>query len=505
MSHTGTWVRTKGLLVFGVLALTAGMAQQQPANQQPPTVTPRSQAPGAAQGNADTTQPSDQPTQPDQPMYQQGQPHVDQDANYQAIVPDDRPLTGVQNLTLGSSEASRNMLLFGFNVGETADSNALLQNGSTAWQAVTSVSGNLALQRTTQRNELDLRFSGGGVFYTQQAYQNSAFTNFEISDSMTLNRWNILVSNSVGYFPESPIYNAFPTFGGYNYNPFNYLTNPGNLVPGLTPSQSIYTTQTQRLTYTAAGQVQYGLSPRSSVTASASFGLLQFFDFDFLNGKQLNVTTGYNRNLTAKDTLAVSYSYGRFWYDQSDFYFYSHTVYLSYARRLAGRLALRVYGGPQFVYSKGLSQQDTFGSGGVSLNYQLSRTALGLTYSHGVTGGSGVLVGASTDSVNASANRNLTRLWSGSANISYNRNSNLYAISTVPGVTGLTGTDYSNIGVGGSVSHPLGRAANVFFGYTYQHQTSGTVCTTTNCTNNFNRHLITAGFSWQARPVRLQP
>ena len=77
----------------------------------------------------------------------------------------------------------------------------------------------------------------------------------------------------------------------------------------LTPNQSIYTPLSRQLSNTMGGEIQYGLSPRSSWTVGLTYGGLYYPDQDFGNNHQINVRSGYNRNWTAKDTVSVFYEY----------------------------------------------------------------------------------------------------------------------------------------------------------------------------------------------------
>ena len=70
-----------------------------------------------------------------------------------------------------------------------------------------------------------------------------------------------------------------------------------------------------------------------------------------------------------------------------------------YGKKITGRLALRVFGGPDitnFSVPIGGVTREITGSGGGSLTYAINRGGLSLNYDHGVTGGSGVLVGSET-------------------------------------------------------------------------------------------------------------
>src|SRR5258705_1636725 len=68
------------------------------------------------------------------------------------------------------------------------------------------------------------------------------------------------------------------------------------------------------------------------------------------------------------------------------------------------------------------SSRRVSGSGRGALIYGLERGSVELSYMHGVSGGSGVFTGSDLDQVNATWNRQLSRVWRGSVNFGYARN-----------------------------------------------------------------------------------
>jgi len=135
----------------------------------------------------------------------------------------------------------------------------------------------------------------------------------------------------------------------------------------------------------------------------------------------------------------------------------------------------------------------------VSLTYAFRRGSVALSYSHGVSNGSGLFTGANADLVGATASRQLTRVWNGSLNFGYAKNKQILA------VTGLTLPTFDSWISGAGLSRPLGHTMNFSVGYQAQIQVSNLpLCDTTNCGTNYIQHQIFLAFEWHARPLVLR-
>jgi hypothetical protein len=188
-------------------------------------------------------------------------------------------------------------------------------------------------------------------------------------------------------------------------------------------------------------------------------------------------------------------------------------VHVSYGRRVTGKLAFQIAAGPEYAsFATPITGTGTTGTGtassssahlywslNTSLTYQLKRTGLGLSYTHGVSGGSGVQAGSIADTVSGSATRQLSRTFSGSWNLSYARNNGL----TVNGpglVTANQTFSYwsSNIGL----SHRMGRTLNLGLNYLLQYQNSNSAfCVGPTCATSLVRHQIMFSLGWHDHPI----
>jgi hypothetical protein len=132
------------------------------------------------------------------------------------------------------------------------------------------------------------------------------------------------------------------------------------------------------------------------------------------------------------------------------------------------------------------------------LSYLVPKGSVSANYFHGVTAGSGVFLGATTDQVSGSATRRVSRVWSGEVHGGYARNRNAETAQD------LGNTSYDSFFGGVSAARPLGRNAMFNVGYTaYVERTELSGCTGS-CSASFTTNQISVGVSWHARPFVLR-
>jgi hypothetical protein len=272
------------------------------------------------------------------------------------------------------------------------------------------------------------------------------------------------------------------------------------LNPQFLVNQTILTGNTTEITNNVLGEVDYLMSPRSSISMSGSFDILHFTGFG-TDSHDERAQIGFNHQLGKRDTLGLSYAANLTQYsDKAIPGFITHSFNLSYGHRITGRLALQLSGGPQLINGNDFVP----GTGlGVSWNaqaglvYHTARSSFGLTYWRYSNAGEGVFNGASTQAVSGSITHQLARTLTASINGGYARNTNLINL------IGLAPEEVINTEYGGvQVSHPLGHTASIYFNYMIQNQ-SGNVpilCSGAVCTGDALRHVFGAGFSWTPRP-----
>jgi hypothetical protein len=427
------------------------------------------------------------------------------------VQPDNAPLSGARDLSLGWFGSGRSFLLPSLSFSQGFNS-YLDASGSTHYTYQATVYGSLALRKTTRNRQVGMAYSTGGSFYRGAGFSSPVHT-LSFFQQSQWRRWTLAVADSLSFLPESGFgYGGYGGFGGLPQTTGVTTgsagfanSNPANLNPAFLPNQSILTQPAKRIANSTMGQIQYSLSARTSITASGSYGLLHVLKSGYVDSSSGTFQSGITHDLTSRDSIAVTYRFGLTRFGDVNRGINNHTAGFSYGRRITGRLALQVFAGPNYatfvnpVTGSGDRLSWSFGS---SLGYATDKTDLNFGYHRFLTGGSGVLLGAETDNLGVSYGRQLTRMWGLGLSASYAHNSSLRA---------LTGSNvretFDSWHAGLSLGRPLGRQASISFSYGVAGQ-SGTNCSSTvvvGCTSRAIRHFFNIGFNFHSlfRPIEL--
>jgi hypothetical protein len=421
--------------------------------------------------------------------------NVNQDPN--ALQPDNRPLTGIQTPTLGSQQFRHSYWVPGFQYGNQIQSRTLAPgNSPQGWSSTNYLAGNLSVLSTWSRAQLALNYSGGGFLSTDEALGNGNYQALGIIQAFNWGRWQLQFLDQFSYIPE-----ALFGFGGAirlgvpGINGSLAPALPG-LSANLVPSQSILSSTGTRYSNTSAVEATYALTPRASITMAGSYGFLRFVQPGNFDSAETVANIGYDYLLTRKDTLGVFYRFTGFHYDGTPQAIGNQIVNFAYGRKITGRLALQLSGGPGIasyrVPINGNTNQ-VLPYVSASLTYGVRGGQLSLGYTHGVSGGSGTLVGANTDQLMFSANQLIGRSWTFLGSLDYARNRSLAKNPT---------SDSQSIGswvVTAGLARQFGPKLSLTFGYTALIQTSNQACIAP-CNTNFTQNQISLGFQWNTRP-----
>ena len=480
----------KSAYIFGmvlcVVALGVSAAQAQQQTQDQPI--PAYHSPLASQ--ADNTDPNAPPAQ---------------------LTPDNRALTGIQDPTIGVASTNHSYWTPHVDLGVTLDTEPPVGGSGSGLTTWTSLTGGVDLRWMSGRSDMTLGYIGGGVFSNDGSSSNGIVQDLNFVDKLSFRRWALTLIEQAAYTPES----AFGSGG------FPGVSLPGGEpgLGGLVPGQTIITSEGQRFFNTSLGQVDVYLTPRSSLTFVGGYSLLHSFNENLLDYGDLIAQAGYNYQVTRKDTLGVSYVFAGFRYDNFDESINTNTLLFSYGRKVTGRLAFRIGAGPEFTFintpiipgtgvgtigpPSGGSTTNVYWYLATSLQYQMQRTALSATYSHGVAGGSGVFAGSLADTLTGSAARQLSRVSSGTWTVGYSRNTEL-ATSGLPQIQ-FSNQPFDYWYTGLNYSRLWGRSLNLNLGYQLQYQNSNaSFCTGTGCGSSFVRNLITFGVGWRKQPIPIE-
>ena len=419
------------------------------------------------------------------------------------LTPDTRPLTGVQTPTLGSSELRHSYWMPGFQYSNFVRSSSIYHPTISDWNTTSYVVGNLSLLETWNRSQLSVNYSGGGSVSTDQLKRGNYYHQLGLNQAFNWQRWQLIFIDQLSYLPQAQ----------FGFGASSNLATPGIVgplqpaLPGLQtnyqPDQSIFTSLGPRYSNSITTQVAYGISPRGSVTLSGSYGILRFVQVGNIDTNDSIFSIGYNYALSQKDSIGMLYRFSGYRYIGDPQAFNSHAALLAYGHKVTGRLALQLFGGPEVTTFRlpVSNKSDRISvTGGGNVIYASSRTRLSITFSHGVSGGSGQFTGTNTDQLQNAISYQLSRVWQGNLNVGFARNTSL-GLSNPSQVS----QTYDSWFAGGGVSRPLGRTANFTFGYTAYIQSSRLpVCIGSACSTNYVQHQISLGFQWHTRPLVLR-
>ncbi len=418
----------------------------------------------------------------------------DADQQMQSVQPDSRPLSGVQNPTIGTPGIRHSYWVPGIQYSNIARSNSLNSTANSGWNTTSFVSTDLSLLEALGHSTLSANYSGGGYFSTDKVQGNGQYqrlsTNYEIDGR----RWQVLLVDEFSYLPESsfgfggPSGLSTPGVGGSLAVPL-----PG-LQTGYVPGQTILTNGS-RYSNSSAVQLTYKESARGSITFAGVFGVLRFINPGNINSDTETLNAGYDYAISRRDSIGFMYRFGAYRYPGSPQALGDHVMQFEYGRKITGRMALKITGGPEvttFRVPIGSLTERISGSGSALLMYSFARSNMALTYTHGVNGGSGVFSGASSDQIGATFSRQLTRVWNGNTNFGYAKNRQILSTSGSP--------TYSTWLAGAGLSRSLGHMANVSLGYQAQIQGASAAAGGA----SYTAHQVILTFQWHTRPFVLR-
>jgi hypothetical protein len=414
--------------------------------------------------------------------------------------PDTRPLTGLQTLTVGTREYRHSFWVPGLQYGGTFQSNDPNIVGPSGWYADNYVLGSLSLLENGRHSQLSVNYSGGRMITTDKNLPGGNVQQLGVVQVFNRGRWQLQFLDEFLYLPETPFgFSGATNIGVPGAGGSLVLPSP-DLGSNITPTQNISGTIGPRYSNAFATQATYSVTSRASITLGGAYGLLNFVNSANFNTDNAIGSVGYNYALTRKDSIGVFYRFTTFHYGGNPQAVGDDLLNLAYGRKITGRLALQLTGGPEYATFRVPVARKTerlSWSGSASLAYTLRRGGASLSYTHGISGGSGIQVGSNSDYVTASGTRQVGRLWNLIGSFGYARNRNLASTGMVDALQG----EDSWFATGG-LSRQLGRNALFSFGYTARTKgLSGVACTTSVlCDTNGTQHQVSVGLQWTSHP-----
>jgi hypothetical protein len=424
-----------------------------------------------------------------------------QEDNNVQLRPDVTPLTGLQTATLGSPEMRHIYWVPGFQYSSTIQSKGDNQPSSSGWFATNYVIGNLSLLKAWSRSQLALNYSGGAHFSTDSSQGNGNYQLLSFSQTFQSNHWLVQIQDQFSYLPQS----QFGFGGGTNLGIPGIAGSLLPPIPGLggssVPNQSISAFTGPRYSNTGVIQATYMISPRGSVTASGSYAILRFVDPGGVDDNSATASLGYNYLIDRRNAVGVVYRFSSYQFPGQPQAFGDNAVNIAYGRKITGRLALQLSGGPEystFRVPTGTQSSKLEGNANANIIFGFENGNISVGYFHGLAGGSGVFTGSTTDQVTFASSRSLGRIWSGNLNFGYAHN------KAVVNSTQASLPNYNSWFVIGGVRRPIGRDLNLAISYTadiFGSNQSG--CSGPSCSTNQTSNYITLSFQWHTRPFVL--
>lgn len=491
--HKHQSLLTLGMLAF---ALTGAWAQD---TSPPPSTEP---APESGQ---------QQPT----PAYGQ--------ENSPPPISENPPLSGLDLPSLEPHAAPVSYIQPGATFSESADTNIGNTLGGATFGSVSRGLGSVTLRRLWNNYDLGLDYIGGVGYYHVSGQGLKALQQMDLDQKITWKRGQLSLRDSFSYLPEGNFGGAYgstgsqgiASMGNTSFGGFWGGSNLGTV--GLAP----------RILNVSLADISENLSPKSAITAAGGYAFTHFYGNDastgtaFIGSSQVSGEAGYNRILTSHTQIALVYGYQGFDFSVFGTAFHSHVIQGMYGHRISGRMDLLLGAGPQITlidttscsipllavascvpFGSIITVKDT--RLGVAaqgrLRYRFPRTSLDLHYERYETSGAGFFAGAQSDIVSLNAERPLTRVWSGFADIGYSRNERLQIVNA-----GIPAKTYTYGFLGGGLHRAFGRNFHAFASYQFNELWfDQSLCVgNTPCNRISNRQVVTFGLDWTPRPIRI--
>lgn len=465
-------------------------------------------------------------------------------------VSENPPISAIDQPGLAPHTAPESFLLPGLHFSESVDSNPGDTVGGSSVAPVTRGLGSLTLQKLWQNYDLAMDYVGGVLYANPPGLGLEQLQQFDIDNRINWKRGQLAIRDSFSYLPEGTF--GFGAYGGTGAYDSGLATLGagmlgsaafGGQASSFTGGNGVNVGEAPRLTNLGLADIVESLTPKSSVTLAAGYGITHFYGefipvgeasplaVSFVGSSEVTGQVGYDRILNPKDQVAVSYGYQDFSFSVSGTAFHSSVIQALYGHRISGRMDFLISAGPQFTHISESARvcndpfattQDCTSFGGafvsvaqaanhlgvagrISLRYKFPRTTVSLSYQRFNTNGSGIFAGAETTTAQLDAARPLSRLWDMIADLGYSKNAQLQLAGSAVAATSFS---YGYAGVG--LHRQFGRSLRGYVSYQFNELGFNTGCplptdstSTAPCSHISQRQVGTIGLDWTPRPIRL--
>jgi hypothetical protein len=411
------------------------------------------------------------------------------------LLPDNNTLSGAQQFGLGSLDHAHSIFdpsISFSELGRISTGTSGLTNPTSS----TMFNGIVNFDRTWSRYHLSIGYNGGEIFNMGPASQNS-FHNLSVSQQIDWERWHLILRDD---FLASP----GAAFGGTGMGGPGLIAQYSTMLGSLTnisgqafvPAETIQTGVVQRYRNSVLGQAEYSFSRRSAFTFSGSYGLLNFPNAGYISSHMFNAQAGYDHLLDPTNSIAILASYGKIDYAGTTTSATNVTAAAAYGRKITGRMAFQVAAGPQQIrVGNGMGKfQHSILWVNSALSYEWRRSGVSLSYTRGFGAGSGVFLGATSNTFSGSGQYRFTRFWTGSV-------AGGYALNNSLAPAGVATTRFNNWFVGANLGRQVGPHAQINFNYGVQRQNSPAICPVVSCGGNGFQQTFGMTVNWHLRPA----
>jgi hypothetical protein len=464
-------------------------------------------------------------------------------------VSENPPISAIDQPGLEPHAAPESFLLPGLHFSESVDSNISNSVGESSVGTVTVGTGSLTLQKLWKNYAVAMDYVGG-IGYYSTGVGLEQLQQFDIDNRINWKRGQLAIRDSFSYLPEGSF--GFGAYGGGGaYNAGLGSLGAGMLGAGafgagssaFVGGSSVSLGEVPRLTNLGLADVVENLTPKSAVTLAAGYGLEHFYggiissvtgaqeNADFIGSREFTAQAAYDRVLTPKDQVALSYGYQGFDFSTVGTAFHSNIIQAIYGHRISGRMDFVISAGPQFTHISAnepvctllglplnlpqcpppavvlvfVEAANHLGvAGRVSLRYRFPKTSLSLSYQRYDTNGSGIFAGSESNIAALDVQRPLSRVWNIFSDFGYSKNVQLQLAGSAVNASAFT-EGYAGVGL----HRQFGRNLRGFVSYQFNDLFFNTACpvslstSTAGCSNTSHRQVGSIGLDWTPRPIRL--
>jgi len=368
----------------------------------------------------------------------------------------------------------------------------------------TAVSGNVGYSNMSQTHPFTMLFAGG-VLFGQSGQGVTTYQNLMASQGYTRGKWNMQVTDSFSFLPQSPTVGISGIAGVGNVGTVPIQGPSGG------PAGGVLTYSGNRVANVISGNIERRFTGKTSISGSSSWSILHFLDQNAgLDTQSISAVVALNHRINLRNSVSVAGVYTTYdttglnynvpGYATNNVTYTTKGVNLTYTRQLTRALSMDASAGPQWISSSAApivpDRLNAYVNTG--LGYTLQLTNFALRYTHGVNAGSGAFAGAQADTVTASASHNFNREWAGSASFNFTRTTGLLVPNSGTSSNQAITTEYGTI----QMMHAFTRTISGNASYSVQNQNSNNSQASSNTFQGI-AHTVSFGVSWTPHSTRL--